>query len=163
MADRTTNKFIDTAPSSGRWSWPMANGIQVAAGTLVQLQAGFLNHWDDSAQNDVFLGIVLGGKDRLGDGVLTGNTGDTPDPRAFVDISGVILTGLDSIDGTPTQAKVGNLVYCPDSDTDNMTTVASGNTNVIGFLWRFRSTSDVDVKLFTPMEYVAFNYESPGS
>jgi len=163
MADRTTTKIIETRPSAGRDSFPIADGVTVAAGTLVQLEAGFLNHWDDSASNDVFVGIVIGGEDRAGDGIIIGETSDTPDPRAFVDTSGVILMHLDSINGTPSQAKVGDLIYCDDSDTDNMDLQASGNTNAIGVLWEFRSTTDCDVKLFTPAEYIAVNYESAGT
>ncbi len=163
MADRTTTKIIETRPSAGRDSFAIADGVTVAAGTLAQLQAGFLNHWDDSGSNDNFLGIVIGGKDRASDGIIIGETSDTPDPRAFVDTSGVILMHLDSIDGTPVQANVGAVVYCPDSDTDNIDLQASGNTNAIGVLWNFRTATDCDVKLFTPAEFLAYNRESPGS
>ncbi len=170
MADRTTPKIISTRPNSGRDAFIITDSVRLAPGSLVQLQAGFANHWDDSAQNDVFLGIAISGDNRGNAATDDANTwlGDTsgapnPDPEVGVDTSGVILTKLDTIDGTPTQAKVGALVYCPDSDTDNIDMQASGNTNAIGVLWRFRSATDCDVKLFTPMEWIAHTYESPGS
>jgi len=162
MADRTTTKIIETRPRSGRDSYPIADGVTVAAGSLVQLEAGYLNHFDDDAANDVFVGIVIGGVDRAGDGILIGETDDSPDPHAYVDTSGVTLMHLDSVGGTPTQAKVGDLVYTPDSDTDSLTldnsTVAY--TSPVGWMCRFRSATDVDVQLFTPAEYMAHNYES---
>jgi len=170
MADRTTPKFIETRPNSGRDAFIIADSVRLAPGTLVQLQAGYANHWDDSGSNDVFLGIAIDG-DNSGNAATDDPStwlGDTsgapnPDPEVHVDTSGVILMGLDSIAGTPSQAQVGGLVYCGDSDTDSMDLQASGNTNAIGILWRFESTTDCDVKLFTPAEFLAFNRESPGS
>ena len=170
MADRTTPKILTTRPNAGRDSFPIANAVRLAPGTLVQIQAGFANHWDDSGQNDVFLGVAISGRSSGNATTDDPSTwlGDTsgapdPDPEVDVDTSGVILTHLDSIDGTPTQAKVGALVFCPDSDTDNIDMQASGNTNAIGILYRFRTATDCDVKLFTPMEWIAHSYESPGS
>lgn len=154
MADRTTTKIIETRPSSGRDSFPIADGETLAAGTLVQLEAGYANHWDGSGIADMFLGIVVGGDDRAGDGDLVGSTSDTPDPHVFVDTSGVTLMHLDSIAGTPSQADVGKLIYCADSDTDSMTTVDAANA-VVGWLVRFRSATDCDVRLFTPSEHMA--------
>lgn len=169
MADRTTDLIIKTRPNSGRDAFTIADAITLAAGTLVQLTAGLADHWDDSGANDIFLGIAIGGQDTAGggDGIWLGDTSGDPDPNpeVFVDTSGVILQHLASVggQGTLVLTDVGKQIYCGDSDTDSMTIVGSGNTNVIGWLWRFRSATDVDVKLFTPMEFLAFNYESPGS
>jgi hypothetical protein len=118
------------------------------------MEAGYLNHWADGA-NDVFAGIMLGGDDRAGDGILIGETDDTPDPHGFVDTSGVVLMHLDSVGDTPTQAKVGDLVYCSTSNTDDMTLESSGATHPIGYMIRFRTATDVDVQLFTPAEMLA--------
>ena len=86
---------------------------------------------------------------------FTGNTSLTPVPEAFVDTSGVILTHLDSINGTPSQAKVGDLIYGGTGNTDDMDLQASGNTDPIGWMIRYTSATDVDVQLFTPTEFLA--------
>lgn len=170
MADRTTNKFIEmrAGPNSGNTkSYPIADGVTVAIGTLVQLEAGYLNHWDDGAISDLdtFVGIVVGGDSYNKDGIIIGETTPTNNrsvPRARVAM-GQILVGLDSVNGPVAQTSVGLLVYCSDSDTDNMDVQSSGNTNAIGWVNEFRSTTDIDVRLFTPEEFLAFNRESPGS
>jgi len=155
MADQSTKVVRKTRDSEGRDAFPIADGVTVYEGMLCGLEAGYINHWADGA-NDVFLGVVLGGKDRGGDGILLGETSDTPPPEAWVDTSGVILQHLDSVGGTPTQAKVGDLVYSLTSNPDDMTlTAVTANNHPIGILWRFRSATDVDVKLFTPAEMLA--------
>ncbi len=168
MADRTTDLIITTRPSSGRDSFPIENAVTLAAGTLVQIQAGRANHWDDSAATDVFVGIAIAGSDSAStDGSWLGDTSGVPnpDPEVTVDTSGVTLMHLDSVLGpegvAPIQTDVGRVVYCGDSDTDSITTVSTVNTNVIGFIIRFRSATDLDVKLFTPSEFLAYNRESP--
>jgi hypothetical protein len=62
--------------------------------------------------------------------------------------------------GTVTQATVGDLVYSADSDTDSLTQSASGRTNPIGFIKRWRASNDVDVQLFTPAEFLCIQTES---
>ena len=151
MADAAAKVVHKTAPNSGRWSHIIADTVVVFEGQLAQLQAGFLNHWDETGK---FLGIVIGGDDRAGDGVLTGETSDTPPPEARVDQSGVILMHLASVAGTPTQAKVGDLVFSADSDVANLTLTDTTNPPV-GRMVRFRSATDVDVQLFTPGEFEA--------
>ena len=135
MADASARTIHKTAPNSGRWSYPIADGVTLYEGQLVQLESGYLNHWDETGS---FLGILLAGDDRLGDGTITGETSDTPPPEARVDESGVVLQHLSSVAGTPTQAKVGDLVYCADSDVDNLTLTDTTNPPV-GWLKRFRS------------------------
>lgn len=154
MADLTAHKEHKTRPRAGRDAFPIANGVTLYAGALVGLESGYLNHWADGA-NDVFLGMMQGGYDRAGDGVLTGATADTPDPEGYVDTSGVILRKLASVGDTPAQAKVGDLVYCNTSNTDDMTLNSSGMTHPIGWVVRYRSATDIDVQLFTPAEMLA--------
>jgi hypothetical protein len=155
MTDVAAHTILKTRPRAGRDAFAIADGVTLYAGTLVQLEGGFLNHWDDSA--DKFQGILIGGKDRAKDGVIIGETDDTPDPEGYVDTSGVVLMHLDSVagQGATTIADQGNLIYCGDSNTDSMTTVASGNTDPIGFIIRWTSTTDIDVQLFTPAEFLA--------
>ena len=153
MADRTTTKMLATRPRAGRDSFPIADGVTIASGSLVQLESGYLNHFSNSVNNS-FMGVCIGGADRAGDGIIIGETSDSPDPHGFVDTSGVTLMNLASVGGTPTQAKVGDQVYSADSDTDSITLDASG-TGVsfpVGWMSRFRASGDVDVQLYTPAE-----------
>jgi hypothetical protein len=121
MVDVTARKTLATKTRSGRSAYPIADGVTLYEGALVGLEGGYLNHWADGA-NDVFVGIVLG--DALGvspGAALTGNTSATPVPEARVDDSGVTLLGLTSVGGTPTAAKVGDIVYATTSNTDDLT------------------------------------------
>src|SRR5210317_817122 len=155
MVDVTARKTLATKSRSGRSAYPIANGVTLYEGALVGLEGGYLNHWADGA-NDVFVGIVLG--DALGvspGAALTGDTSGTPVPEARVDDSGVTLLGLDSVDGTPTAAKVGDVVYCTTSNTDDLTLTAGALNHPVGFMSAFRSATDVDVTLFTTAEHLA--------
>ena len=155
MVDVTARKTLATKTRSGRSAYPIADGVTLFEGALVGLEGGYLNHWADGA-NDVFVGIVLG--DALGvspGAALTGDTSGTPVPEARVDDSGVTLLGLDSVDGTPTAAKVGDVVYCTTSNTDALTLTAGALNHPVGFMSAFRSATDVDVTLFTTAEHLA--------
>lgn len=157
MADAAARTVLTTRANAGRDSFPITDGVTLYEGQLISLVAGYANHWDDDeAGLDLFLGIALRGDDRLGNGVLTGETSDPMPPEVVVDTSGVILMHLDSVAGTPTAAKVGDLVYSVDSDIASISmTDTTGDGIAIGVLWRFRSANDVDVKLFTPTEWKA--------
>jgi hypothetical protein len=155
MADLAASTIHKTQPRSGYNAYPIADGITLYPGALVALEGGYLNHYADGA-TDVFVGIVLG--DAVGispGGALTGDTTASPVPEARVDQSGVTLMHLASVAGTPTQAKVGDLVYCSTSNTDDMTLTEVGRTHPVGYLSKFRSATDVDVTLFTPAEMLA--------
>lgn len=155
MADLGTNVVLKTQTRSGRNAYPIANGVTLYPGALVGLEGGYLNHWADGA-NDVFVGIVIGDAVGISPGdALTGNTSGTPIPEARVDESGVTLMHLASIAGTPTQAKVGDLVYSADSDPDSITLTIGALNHPIGYMSKFRSATDVDVTLFTPAEMLA--------
>lgn len=162
MADLAANTIFKTRPRAGRDSFVIANTEVLYAGALVQLSAGLLADWDDSGAGSTFMGILLGGDQAGNSSTETGFTGDTsgapnPDPEGYVDTSGVVLQHLAGLagQGTTTIAIVGDLVYCPDSDLANITTVASGNTDPIGFVMRWTTVTDIDVQLFTPAEFLA--------
>lgn len=157
MTDIAAHTILKTRPRAGRDSFPIADGETLYAGGLVQLSGGFLADWDDAGAASTFMGILIGGKDRARDGIIIGETDDTPDPEGYVDTSGVVLMHLASVagQGALAQTNVGDLIYCGDSDVASMTTVGSGNTDPIGYLIRFRTTTDVDVQLFTPTEFLA--------
>jgi hypothetical protein len=150
MADASAKKIHKTRPNAGVGSYIIADGVTLYEGQLVQLESGYLNHWDETGD---FLGILVGGDDRAGDGVIIGETSDTPPPEGRVNESGVVLMHV-AVAGTATQAKVGDLVFCADSDVANLTLTDTTNPPV-GRLVRFRSVSDCDVQLFTPAEYSA--------
>jgi hypothetical protein len=150
MADQAAVAVRKTQPRSGTGAYPIADGVTIYEGQLVQLESGYLNHWDETGK---FLGVLTGGQDRAIDGVLLGETADTPPPEGFVDESGVTLMHV-AVAGTVTQADVGVLVYCADSNPANLTKTDTTNPPV-GRLKRFRSATDCDVELFTPMEWLA--------
>ena len=69
-----------------------------------------------------------------------------------VDTSGMIIKSI-AVAGTATQAKVGDLVYCNDSDLAGVTLTQPTTDYPIGILHRFVSVTDCDIKLYTPMEH----------
>lgn len=162
MADASAKIVLKTRPSAGRDSFIIADGVTLYEGQLVGVEDGFANHWDDDGGTArTFAGIALGPG---GDGfdvnttppALTGDTSATPQPEVRVDTSGVVLMHLDSVGGTPAQSKVGDLVYSVDSDIASISlTDTTGDGNAIGYLLRFRTTTDVDVKLFSMAEHAA--------
>ncbi len=162
MADITANVVLKTRPRSGRDAYPIANTEVLYQGGLVQLSVGYLADWDDAGAGSTFQGILLGGDQTANSATETGFTGDTcgdpaPDPEGRVDTSGVMLMHLTSLQAQEAiqQKHVGDLVYSPDSDVASMSLIASGNTDPIGYMIRFRTATDVDVQLFTPTEFLA--------
>ena len=150
MADATAKKIHKTRPNAGVGSYVIADGVTLFEGQLVQLQSGYLNHWDKTGK---FLGILVGGDDRAGDGIIIGETSDAQPPEGRVNESGVVLMHV-AVAGSPTIADVGGLVYANDSDVANLTKTDAAGA-VVGRLVRFRSASDCDVQLFTPAEHAA--------
>jgi hypothetical protein len=147
MANLVLNVVHKTNPAGGRASFPIKSGVTLGVGALVMLKAGFLDHWDDTAD---FYGLVVGGDFNAATGLLTGSSALE---EATVDTSGVTLMHL-SIGGTATAAKRGDLVYCADSNPASMTLTDTTNAP-IGYMNRWRSATDVDVTLFTPGEHLA--------
>ena len=128
MADRSANKLYESKGMS-RLAVPIANGITLPVGTLVQSESGFANHYDGTA---TLLGIVL-----------------TPDPAVYVDASGPVITGIPVASSTT----VGQYVYCDDSDLDNATITQPTTDAPIGWIVGWRSATDADVRLFTALEH----------
>jgi len=147
MADRTTRKIYETK-GADRLAVPIANGVTLPVGTLVQSESGFANHYDGVA-GKYLLGIVLGGENLDSDGHPVGDTSLTPDPAVYIDASGVVLTGI----AVASSTVVGAYVYCNDSNIDNATITQPSTDAPIGWIIGWRSASDVDVKLFTPLEH----------
>jgi len=150
MANADAKRIWKTAPNAGTGSYVIKNDVQLYEGQLVQLDAnGYLDHYTEAT--GLFLGILKSGDSRLGDGVIVGATGDAKPPEGQVDESGVTLMHMAV--GSATQASVGDPVYCDDSDTANLTVTATGAAKKIGYVVRFRTASDCDVRLYTPAEY----------
>ena len=168
MADRSAHKNYNfrAGPTHYQKTWIIADGVTVYNGQLVQVEGGYANHWDDSAAGtDRFAGLATNADSYNNDGTWLGEITPTLNravPRVVVD-EGTIITGFDSMEGTSAITDIGALVYCPDSDLDSATLQSSGNTNVIGVVEDWRSTTDLDIRLFTMMEWLAYNFESPGS
>lgn len=153
MTDRTVSKVYPSR-ARGVGAYAIANAIVIGVGALVQLESGFLNHWDETG---AFLGMCVGGENpstvAATLGSPTGDTSQTPDPEGYVDESGFTLTGL-TLAGSPTQAKVGDLVYSADSDVASLTLTDTTNPPV-GWCSRYTSATDQEVTLFTPAEHMA--------
>lgn len=156
MADLTKNVLPNMAPRGSKNSWIIKDGVTLGVGALVEIDAtGYLTHWSSGLGTAVtFVGILIGGDSRLDDGVIIGETSDSPSPRGLVDTSGPTLTGR-TVAGTPTLAKVGDLVWCADSDPANLTLTDPGAEAPVGWLSDFRTATDHDVTLFTPEEWLA--------
>lgn len=149
MADRTVNKIYVTK-GLDRLAFPIANGITLPVGTLVQEEGGFANHWDGT---DTFLGIVLGGENTNSDGEPVGDTSLSPDPAVYVDATGVVIVGI-PVAGASAVTVNGEFVYCIDSDLANATLTQPTTTFPIGIVVGWRSATDVDVRLFAFMEHL---------
>lgn len=156
MTDQTVAKLHKTRARAGFNSYPIADGVTVVEGMLCQLESGYLNHWDETGS---FLGIVLGPATGVSPGAAMVGDDDADTtvqsaiPQARVDESGVTLMHMD-VAGTPTQAKVGDLVFSADSNYTSLTMTDTTNPPV-GRLVAFYGTDDVDVELFTPAEHAA--------
>lgn len=148
MADRSTSKHYTTAAGMTRCPFPIANGVTLPVGTLVQEESGFANHFDGTVGH-VLLGIVMGGENPDSNGNPVGDTSLTPDPAVYVDCSGALLTNV----AVASSTVIGAHVYCDDSDLDNMTITQPGADHPIGIIVGWRSATDCDVKLYTPTEY----------
>lgn len=149
MADRTTNKIYKTKGGFQTEAYRIADGVTLGVGALVQTESGYLNHWDESGD---FIGIVVGGTDRARDGVIIGETSDTPPPEAIVAIGATLMHV--AVAGTVTIADVGELVYSADSDPASLTKTDTTNPPV-GRIVRVHSAGIASVQLFTPSEWKA--------
>jgi len=146
MADLSVKTIHKSEPgaSAGQSSYPVANGVTVPIGALVQLQSGFLNHYDHTG---FFLGVMVNG-DADEDGIVTGDTSATPQPLGTVDESGVVLMHVAVASATV----AGVPIWCADSNPGSFTITDPTTYGPIGWLKKFRSASDCDVQLFTPGE-----------
>ena len=153
MADLTASTVLKTKVR-GRNSYPIANGVTLYEGALIGLEGGYANHWADGA-NDVFAGICLGPSEGLGAGDAMTGTDAAPLPSVRVDESGVTVMHVATLAGTPTQAKVGDLVYCSTSNLANITLTIGALNHPIGYMSAWRSATDVDITFFTPAEMLA--------
>lgn len=144
MADQTFNRVHRTM-ERGKTAMIVKNAVQLYGGQLVGVAAadGLLDLWNNVATT-LFMGLV--------EADVLGNTSATPPVRARVDTSGKVLHGVAV--ASATQASVGDLVYSATSNVSDLTTVATTSLG-IGILTGFRSASDCDVTLFTPIEFKA--------
>jgi len=146
MTDRTTTKIYETK-GADRLAVPIANGVTLPVGTLVQEESGFANHYDGTNN---LLGIVLGGENLSTAGLPVGDTSLTPDPAVYVDTSGPVITGI----AVASSTAVGQFVYCNDSDLDNATITQPTTDAPIGIIVGWRSATDADVKLFSYIQHI---------
>lgn len=153
MADLTQDALVDTRPAAGVLAVPIADGVQLFRNQLISLDGGYAQGYGDTG-GERFAGLLKDGFSRTRDGVVVGEVSDTPPPEAFIDISGATITGL-AVGGSPTQANVGDAVYCATDNPADITLSAVGRTRPIGYLSRFNSATDQEVTLFSMGEHVA--------
>lgn len=106
---------------------------------------GDLLAWADTAALK-FVGIAE-------KGATTGNDAADVPVRATVRDDGPTLYGVDVATVTD-RASIGAKVYSPTDNVADLTLAAASNNKAIGILIDWRSNSDMDVRLFTPTEYL---------
>lgn len=139
-------------------SVPITAAGVIYDGALVAIAAGGgLENWAGdlvtAGNTSFFLGVARI-TEQTGVSAAAGEskTGTTAlDVDAAVDISGVILEQVPV--ATSSDANVGNLVYATDENTLQMG--ATPGAAAIGWLTKFFSGTNANVKLFTPGEYRA--------
>ena len=149
MADRTTNTLYESK-AIDRLAVPIANGVSIPVGTLVQEEGGYANHYDGT---NTLLGIVVGGENLSTTQVPVGDTGVSPLPAVYVDTSGTTITGI-PVAGASGTTVIGEFVYCDDSDLANATLTQPTTDHPIGILVGWRSATDCDVRLFAFIEHL---------
>lgn len=141
MADRTVNRIFHMSGADAL-PVPIANGETLPIGTLVQAQSGFANHFDGTQP---LLGVVVGGENVNSDGEPVGDTSLTPDPQVYVDTTGPVIKSIAVTGATVFGAEV----YSNDSDLENATITQPTTDSPIGYIVRFGSATDCDVKLYS--------------
>lgn len=145
MAALTADLISETKPRGGRNSYVVKNGVQIFAGSLVNIDAdGFMDkHADTTAHR--FIGIALEG--------ATGNTSASPPVEIRVDESGTTLRSVTV--ASAVQASVNSLVHCTTDNPADMTMSAGSHIKAVGIVTRYISAGVADVELLTPAEHQA--------
>jgi hypothetical protein len=150
MADRTANIILETKDIR-RLAVPIANGVTLPIGSLVQEESGFANHFDGT---NTLLGIVVGGENTNADGEPVGDTSLTPDPAVYVDTSGPTICGI-AVDSATV---IGAYVYTNDtgatSNVGDLSITQNTTDAPVGVIVRFGSATDCDVRLFSYIEHL---------
>lgn len=143
MAALTADLISNTKPRAGRNSYVVKNGVQIFAGSLVNIDAaGYLDkHADTSGHR--FIGIALAG--------ATGDTSASSPPEVRVNQEGFTL--LKATVASAVQASVNSQVHCTTDNPADLTMVAGSNIKAVGVVTRFHSAGVADVELFSPMEH----------
>jgi hypothetical protein len=144
-------------------SFVVKNAQALYVNGFVGLDAnGLLVPWTDAASQR-FLGVFVEFDKAFAVGEThDGDTSATPPIRGIVDVSGQYLVGVD-VAGVTARANIGDLVYSADDNPATLSTTATTSVRAIGWLADFRSTSDMDVQLFTPAEYASVNNINSGT
>jgi hypothetical protein len=107
----------------------------------------------DDVATTIFAGVAEGGP-------VTGDDTATPPVAATVRDNGVVLEGVD-VAGVSDRASINQVVYCATDNIADLSLTPTTNTFPIGFLIGWRSNTDMDVKLFTTAEYLAYSVTTP--
>jgi hypothetical protein len=130
-------------------AYPVADGVQIYAGSLVGLDQsdGFLKPWANATATDLdFKGLAQ--QSVLGDATPAAGL---PVPECTVEEGGLVLERV-AIAGLDAQDKVGNKVYASDENTFTLTPTAG--SDAVGTVKRFWGVDQGDIELYTPNEYL---------
>jgi len=147
---------LKTQPNARTRTFQVKNAQTIYHGALVALDSGYLVPWSDTSGLQ-FLGVFEGFEPIItDDGIIAivGDTGNAPDIRGIVDVSGAYLNGVD-VTGVSAITSLGAQVFGPDDNYATPSLTGTVDVGPIGWLADFRSATDMDVKLYTPNEYMA--------
>ncbi len=157
MATTANNYAIKLGPGGQQTieSYIVQDTVTIYTGDLVGIDSttGHLQKWADEA-SIAFVGVAVGGNPRNGpdnDGAVTGDTSASIPPEMNVRLGAIVRQV--AVTGASAQTDVGEEVYASDEDTFDQS--ATTNTQPVGRIIRFHSSTSFDVQLYTPSEYNA--------
>jgi hypothetical protein len=157
LSGASTVKWRPRGGVDDRQSYKVKNAAVIYHGALVGIEGdpsaaqGYLKPWDTSSGvYDTFCGVAHNTKGFTD--YVTGDTSASPVTECEVDISGVTLV-YKSVTGVTSIKDVGKWVFATD---DTVMTLTDATTAFpVGQIVRYYTSTYVDVKLFSQMEYAA--------
>lgn len=159
MALSANAPTVKTRDRSKTRTFEVKNAQALYEQGLVGLDAnGLLVPWTDTAADTTFCGVFQGFTPALSSGIPTtvGNTSGEPIVRGVVRTDGAELYGVD-VTGASARTQLGDPVYATSDDPDaGLTLAPTSFVKPVGFLLDYHSSTNQDVQLFTPREYLCY-------
>lgn len=153
MTALAANSLVKAARRGVNRSYVVKNSQALFQNGIVALDAnGLVVPWSDTDRALRLLGL-FDSWDRSG--VTAGNTSASPAVRAILDVGGAELVGVD-VAGVADRTSIGEPVYCTSDNPTDLTLTPTAFVRPVGVLSDFRTTSDMDVALFTPADYSGY-------